>query len=221
MKRGFQATLLAAATVAIGATAGTASAQSTPISTSRDLMVAHYDAPERASSSYETAFPRVLSEDERERYARVFAAIDAQDWETVEELLDGRRGDLLHQAALAEYFTHAQSPRISGERIAAWLEQGVHLPQAEQIGRMGAKRGVERIPDFPKAQGLRYQPEASKRIRPKTVRDGSLPDSDRQAILAAIKASDPTSAYAVLLEVDARLSPEARAEWRQRVAWSF
>ena len=221
MKRGFQATLLAAATVAISAAAGTASAQSAPIPASRDLMVAHYDAPERASASYETAVPRVLSDDERERYARVFAAIDAQDWETVEELLDGRRGDLMYQAALAEYFTHAQSPRISGERIAAWLQEGVHLPQAEQIGRMGAKRGVERIPDFPKTQGLRYQPEASKRIRPKTVRDGSLPDSDRRAMLEAIKASDPAGAYAVLLEVDARLSPEARAEWRQRVAWSF
>jgi len=182
-------------------------------------MVAHYDRS--AYEGRDSAIPQILSEAERKRYRRVFAAIDAQDWKTVEDLLDDARGDVLYQTALAEYYTHAKSPRIAGERIAEWLEDGVHLPQSEQLERMGAKRGVEYMPVLPNAQGLRYQTGASKRIRPKTVRDGSLPDSARSAMFEAIKNDDPRGAYDVLVDVDPQLSPEARAEWRQRVAWSF
>jgi len=192
------------------------SSQSTELS---GAMVAHYDRS--AAARRNTALPRVLSDNERSRYTKVFEAIDAQDWETVEDLLKNARGDVLYQTALAEYYTHANSPRISGERIAQWLEDGVNLPQAAQLERMGAKRGVAYLPELPIQQSLRYQTGASKRIRPKTVRDGSLPESARSAILDAIKNDDPRGAYFKLVEVDPQLSPEARAEWRQRVAWSF
>lgn len=217
MKRGSGKTFLTATLVALGCVSGISIAHAQP----RNAMVAHYDTSFSAAFNETSPVPKVLSKDERERYTKVFAAIDKEDWERVEELLKDARGEVLYQTALAEYFTHANSPRISGERIAQWLEDGVHLPQAPQLGRMGAKRGLDDIPAFPGKQSLRYQGEASKRIRPRTVNDGSLPDSDRAAILDAIKNDDPASAYAVLVEVDPQLSPEARAEWRQRVAWSY
>ena len=41
------------------------------------------------------------------------------------------------------------------------------------------------------------------------------------AILARIKGDDPTAARVLLDGIDFQLSDAARAEWRQRVAWSF
>lgn len=184
-------------------------------------MVAHYETPLADRAQRYNSLPTILSDQERKRYSRVFAAIDAQDWAAVEDLLRDARGEVLYQAALADYYTHANSPRISGDRIAQWFDDGAHLPQAAQLGRMGSARGVTSLPPFPAKQTLRYQPEASKRIRPSTVQDGTLGDSARAAILDAIRNDDPRSAYAVLVDVDPQLSAEARAEWRQRVAWSF
>ncbi|WP_291136259.1 lytic transglycosylase domain-containing protein [Erythrobacter sp.] len=178
-------------------------------------MVAHYDR----GSRHEAELPAVLSEREREHYRAIFAALDREEWETVDRLLAGDDG-VLKQVALAEYYTHARSPKVSAEQIAAWFALGTDLPQADQLGRLGAKRGLEYVPPLPQAQALSRQPAASKRIRPRTIEDGTMPQSVRAAILDAIRGDDPATAQRLLAEVDASLSPEARAEWRQRVAWS-
>ncbi|MEM8723924.1 MAG: lytic transglycosylase domain-containing protein [Pseudomonadota bacterium] len=180
-------------------------------------MAAHYD--QRADRS--ASLPSVLSNDERGYYRDVFRSIDRQQWEKVEELLADRQGGILHQMALAEYYTHAKSPKVSADAIGTWFSMGVELPQSQQLGRMGAKRGLQWMPSFPSAQGFRRQPAASKRIRPRPVNDGTLPASIKSAILDAIKNDNPAGAYEALVEVDEQLSSAARAEWRQRVAWSF
>ncbi|MEM7664335.1 MAG: lytic transglycosylase domain-containing protein [Pseudomonadota bacterium] len=180
-------------------------------------MAAHYDLQAKSADSV----PDVLSSNEREFYRDVFNSIDRQNWDRVQQLLKARDSGVLHQMALAEFYTHARSPKVSAEQIGQWFGMGVELPQSEQLGRMAAKRGLQWTPSFPSAQGFRRQPSASKRIRPRTVRDGTLPAEAKSAILDAIKNDNPAGAYAQLLEVDAGLSPEARAEWRQRVAWSF
>ena len=163
----------------------------------------------------------VLSPEERSAYRSVFAAIDAENWAEVESLLAQRPGGVLTQSALAAYYTHAKSPKISGEQIAAWLNTGVDLPEAEQLVRMGAKRGVTGIPPLPSAQGFARQPYAPKRILPRAVNDGTMPATTASAILAAIKGDNPAEAHRLLTEADPLLSGDARAEWRQRVAWSY
>lgn len=180
-------------------------------------MVAHYDNV----ATQNAAVPTVLSVEEREHYRDLFTAIDRQQWDRVEALLTRHTGSALYQMALAEYYTHANSPRVSADQIADWFKLGVDLPQAEQLGRLGANRGLASLPAFPNAQGFNRQPSASKRIRPSTVRDGTMPDATRSAILDLIKQDDPASAHALLIEADPYLSSEARAEWRQRVAWSY
>ncbi|MEO1729157.1 MAG: lytic transglycosylase domain-containing protein [Pseudomonadota bacterium] len=184
-------------------------------------MAAHYGPASPDSSAPTSALPTLLSDAERQLFERLFSAIDAQDWKTVETLLKDSRGTVLHQIAAAEFYTHAKSPKVSAEQITEWLAGGVDLPQAEQLGRLGAKRGLDVLPVLPSEKGLQYQTGAAKRIRPRTVRDGTLPDRTRNSILEAIKNDDPSGAYAILTEVDEELSAEARAEWRQRVAWSF
>ena len=211
-------TALMAAIAAIGITAPpAATAQS--LSSERGIsgsMAAHYNqAGQRA------AIPRILSDEERSLYRDVFTAIDEERWDRVELLLFGREGEVLHQVALAEYYTDANSPRIEAQQLGNWLEQGVHLPQTAQIARLGERRGLQRLPRIPETQSLRRQPAASKRIKPKPVDDGSMPQSSSAAILEAIRNDDPFTARAILQDVDNGLSPQARAEWRQRVAWSF
>jgi soluble lytic murein transglycosylase-like protein len=184
-------------------------------------MAAHYERPSAGASIRRTGLPPVLTPQEHEHFTRLFQAIDAQQWDVVETLLAMHRDSVLHQVAAAEYYTHANSPKIGVEQIAAWLDRGVDLPQAEQLGRLGLTRGLLTLPDLPGKQGFRYQPGATKRVRPNTVQDGSISASARAAILDAIKNDDPHGAYAHLQSVDPGLSPAARAEWRQRVAWSF
>ncbi|GIX20232.1 MAG: hypothetical protein KatS3mg120_1908 [Erythrobacter sp.] len=65
------------------------------------------------------------------------------------------------------------------------------------------------------------QPAAPRRILPRPVNDGTMPAATASAILAAIKGDNPAEAQRLLAEVDPLLSADARAEWRQRVAWSF
>lgn len=182
---------------------------------SGDLVARWDDEAQRDS-----ALSAVLSGEERTFYRQLFAMIDAEQWGEVESLLAERPDGVLTQIARAEYYTHANSPKVSAEQIAAWFAAGTDLPQAEQIARMGAKRGVEYLPPLPGAQGFARQPSAPKRILPRTVNDGTMPAATATAILEAIKGDNPAEAQALLAEADWQLSSDARAEWRQRVAWS-
>lgn len=168
----------------------------------------------------ETALAAVLTNEERSHYRQLFAAIDAQEWSVVEELLAKRPDGVLTAEARAEYYTHANSPKVSAEQIAAWFERGAELPQAEQIARIGAKRGVTALPALPSEQGFARQPYAPKRILPRSVSDATMPAATASAILEAIKGDNPAEAQRLLAEADPFLSSDARAEWRQRVAWS-
>jgi soluble lytic murein transglycosylase-like protein len=169
----------------------------------------------------ERALTAVLSPEERNTYRQLFAAIDAEQWPQVESLIAQLPGGVLTQAALAEYYTHAKSPKVSADQIARWFAAGTDLPQAEQLVKMGAKRGLTELPALPAGQGFARQPYAPKRILPRPVSDGSMPSASASAILAAIKADNPVEAQRLLAEIDPLLSGDARAEWRQRVAWSY
>jgi soluble lytic murein transglycosylase-like protein len=168
----------------------------------------------------EGAVRAILSEEERAHYRQLFAAIDTEQWPVVDSLLAQRPVGTLTQIARAEYYTHANSPKISADQIAVWFNDGIDLPQAEQLIRMGAKRGLTALPALPSEQGFTRQPYAPKRILPRSVNDGTMPAESASAILAAIKADNPTEAQRLLAEADWQMSSDARAEWRQRVAWS-
>ncbi len=186
-------------------------------------------SPALANSSVEyfrarienTNVPQLLSSAEREYYTQLFQAIDREDWTRVDSLLQEKDSGPLHQIARAEYYTAATSPKVTAEQIAKWFEDGTLLPQAEQLGRLGLKRGLEVIPAMPREQYLVRQPSTSKRILPRTVEDGTMPGEIRSEILDHIKNDDPDGARLLLDGIDATLSAEARAEWRQRVAWSY
>jgi hypothetical protein len=174
-----------------------------------------------ASLATRTAAPRQLSQAEREYYQAVFAAIDRQDWAGAEALLAQREDGLLHPAARAELYLAAGSPRIELPQIEAWLQRGHDLPQAQHLARLAVTRGAAAMPDLPFPRQFYATGTSPKRTRPRTVDDGTMPASVRDAILARIDADDPDGARLLLDGIDVSLSSEARAEWRQRVAWSY
>jgi len=168
-----------------------------------------------------TAVPSLLSQDERGYYRDLFAAIDRKDWTRVQELFAQKPEGPLHQAALAEYYLDANSPKTNLDQLNGWLAKGTELPMAEQIGRLATTRGASAMPAIPGAQPFVSLPSMQKRIRPRGTNDGTMPGSVASSILARIKNDDPMGARTLLDGIDGALSDSARAEWRQRIAWSY
>ena len=179
--------------------------------TTREYFTAHA-AGQRA--------PQQLDREARDYYRQVFAAIDRQDWFAAESLLAQRDG-LLHPVARAELFLAANSPRVELPQIEAWMARGSRLPQAAQLARLAVTRGATEAPRLPRETAFHSRGSLPRRVRPGTIDDGTMPEDVRQQILERISGDDPDGARLLLDGVDALLSPEARAEWRQRVAWSY
>jgi soluble lytic murein transglycosylase-like protein len=165
--------------------------------------------------------PAILSRDERDYYRDLFDAIHAENWAKVQQLFADRNEGPLHTVARAEYYLAARSPKVELPQIEAWLAEGTDLPQAPQLARLGEKRGLAATPQLPEEQRFYAQPYTPKRVRPGSVRDGSMPESIATAINDRIKHDDPDGARQLLDGIDSGLTGAARAEWRQKVAWSY
>ena len=180
-----------------------------------------------ASSDYfrarvqRTAVPQLLTKTDRDYYSTLFAALKREEWSKVQAMLGERADGPLHAVAKSEFYLAANSPKVEGAPLQALLATGRDLPWADKIASLAAKRGIADLPSLPGTQRLVSLPSAPKRLRPRSVSDGTMPTGIADAILLAIKNDDPTGARALLDGIDAGLSSEARAEWRQRVAWSF
>lgn len=168
-----------------------------------------------------TAVPSLLSQDDRAYYKQIFDAIDSKDWSTVQRLLADRPDGPLHQQARAEYYLAAGSPKIELPDLENWLSHGTELPGADQITRLALKRGANTVPSLPSEQQFARLPSMPKRTRPGSINDGTMPGEISAGILDRIKNDDPMGARVLLDGIDASLSNATRAEWRQRVAWSY
>ena len=93
--------------------------------------------------------PTLLTQADRDYYRALFAAIDRQDWTQVQLMLAQRKDGPLQQVALAEYYLAARSPKVELPQIQEWLQSGRSLPQADQMARLGLKRGLTALPDIP------------------------------------------------------------------------
>ncbi len=173
------------------------------------------------SQAKQENLPQLLNNADRSFYRSAFAALDRQDWATVQRAFAERSTGPLHGVLLAEFYLHANSPRVELPAIEYWLTYYSNLPQAPQLVSLGQKRGLVSAPTLPREQSFRWQGSAPKRIRPKRTDDGTMPASIRRGILNHIDNDNPDGARVLLDGIDASLSGSARAEWRQRVAWSY
>ena len=165
--------------------------------------------------------PSVLTKDERDYYTALFAAQRREDWTVVHTMLAQKPDGPLHAVAKAEFYLAANSPKADAAPLVQLVQQAPDSPWADQISRLATKRGATDLPGLAQTQRLYSVSSAPKRLRPRGTADGTMPGAIADAILLAIKNDDPTGARTLLDGIDASLSGEARAEWRQRVAWSF
>ena len=171
--------------------------------------------------AHAAALPVLLTGEDRAWYGSFYEAVDANNWDRVELLLTQRADGPLHGSALAAYFLDPDSPRIELPRIEAWLARYGSLPEAEAIVRLGQTRGLTQMPYFAPERSLVRQPGMTKRIRPSSIDDGTMPAAVASAINEHISNDDPDGARLLLDGIEASLSSAARAEWRQKIAWSY
>ncbi|WP_428334034.1 lytic transglycosylase domain-containing protein [Novosphingobium sp.] len=169
-----------------------------------------------------TAVPTLLTQDDRAYYRQIFAALARQDWTGARTLLDQRTDGPLHSVARAQMFLAAGSPRVELQPLTDLITAAPDLPWSDALARLAIKRGATSLPaTLPDAQQLFAQPAMARRAKPHHTADGTMPDSVASAIEARIKADDPTGARVLLDGIDATLSSDARAEWRQKIGWAF
>ncbi|MBB5706894.1 lytic transglycosylase domain-containing protein [Sphingopyxis panaciterrulae] len=164
--------------------------------------------------------PDILSGKEKQLYTQVLAAIRGQRWAEAKALLADAKGGPLDDFLRAEYWLAANSPRAELSDLMPILARSPWLPQAAQLGRLATRRGATDLPTLPPEVGLSWAGSAPRRIGADSVSDpfaaglaASIPDR--------IKNDDPAGAEALLNVVIDKLSPAARAEWTQKVAWSY
>lgn len=163
--------------------------------------------------------PDTLSSKQKQLYTQVLTAIRGQRWAEAKSLIgddNGPLGDFLR----AELLTAANSPKAEVSDLMPVLSRSPQLPQAEQLGRLATKRGATELPTLPLQARLSWAGTAPRRVGADSVDDPSASGLAR-TIPDRIKNDDPAGAEALYLAAADRLTPEARDEWRQKIAWSY
>lgn len=168
-----------------------------------------------------SAVPVLLDEDDRRYYRQLFDSLERQDWARVQSLFGERSEGPLHAVARAQYLLARGSGKADLPALTDIVTNVPDLPWSEALRRLAQKRGGGQDVTLPVAQQLYFQPVAPRRGKPRATSDGTMPEALASAINARIKADDAMGARLLLDGIDATLSPEARAEWRQKVGWAF
>jgi soluble lytic murein transglycosylase-like protein len=182
-------------------------------------MAADADGPRFAAAPQ--TVPGILSAKQKQLYTQILAAIRAERWSDARTLLDSADAEPLTDFLRAELLVAANSPRAEVADIMPILARSPFLPQAAQLGRLAAKRGATDIPALPAETRLAWAGSAPRRLGADAVNGDPVAASLARTIPDRIKNDDPAGAEALLNAVIDQLSPEARAEWRQKVAWSY
>ena len=179
------------------------------------------DGGDRDLLSAPQTVPDILSSKEKQLYTQVIAAIRGQRWADAKALLDGAGNGPLNDFLRAELLTAANSPRAEVADIMPILSRSPQLPQAEQLGRLAARRGATDLPSFPAQMQLSWAGSAPRRLGADSVSGDPVAASLAATIPDRIKKDDPAGAEALLNAAIDRLSPDSRDEWRQKIAWSY
>ena len=179
------------------------------------------DAGDRDLASAPQTVPEILSSKQKQLYTQVLTAIRGQRWAEAKSLLDGSDNGPLSDFLRAELLTAANSPRAEIADIMPILSRSPFLPQADQLGRLATRRGATDLPTLPFQSRLAWSGSAPRRLGADAISGDPAAAALARSIPERIKNDDPAGAEALLNSVGDQLSPEARNEWRQKVAWSY
>jgi soluble lytic murein transglycosylase len=174
-----------------------------------------------AVTALPAAFSRQLDAAQRDQARAAFAAIRAGQWSDAAARIDAMGDALLAPIARAELFLAKGSPKVDTDRLVTLIERAPELPQADALARLARSRGAEELPVLPIERDLIRLPGAPKRQSARAIRSDAVAAALGPQIIRLIKDDRPSDAEALLTSQSADLSPEARTEWTQRVAWSY
>jgi soluble lytic murein transglycosylase len=154
-------------------------------------------------------------------WREVFAAIRGAQWPAASLGIATLPASPLAAVAKAELFTARGSPRAEAPALLALLAEAPDLPQAPQLQAMAMSRGVIAPPGASVRFPIVQIGSAPRRTRTRAISGEPEADRLRTDLEPLIKADDGAGAEALFDERQPFLSPEARAEAAQRVAWTY
>jgi hypothetical protein len=176
-----------------------------------------------ATPAVQRALPApVLTDEQRTLYRNVFAAIRASDWATAAARLDATPEGPLHHAARAELYLAKGSPKVELAPLLSLVAKAPEMPQAGQLARLSVTRGAVEPPHVAPAQELIWQGSQPRAARAKSSNVSDPIATELESIVQPLIVGDrPSEAEAQLASWAERLTPEARTEYQQRIAWSY
>ena len=162
-----------------------------------------------------------LSQSDRAAYREVFAMIDAADWTGAAARIEGMADSPLKFAALAELYTAKGSPKVELDPLLDLLRKAPETAKAEQLSRLAELRGATILPPLPATQRLVWQGSQPRRGRAKGVTGDAVADRLEPQVTALITDNKPAEAEALFVAQQEFLTPDARTQFQQRIAWSY
>jgi soluble lytic murein transglycosylase-like protein len=150
----------------------------------------------------------------------VFNAIRARQWTAAQAGITTLPAGPLTAVARAELYTAKDSPRFGVEALLSLAAEAPELPAADQVVRMAQGRGATEAPRLPARYNLVQIGASPRRVRARPVAGEIEADRLRTELDPYLKADDVLGAEALYLQRSPYLTPEARAEAAQRIAWA-
>ncbi len=167
------------------------------------------------------ALPVQLGPNARERYRDIFTSIDAGKWADASTKLAAMDEGPLHPTARAIIFTAKGSPKVEVGDLVTLATIAPDLPYAPSLVRLAGARGAATVPLLPEVRELTWLGTSPRRGRTPTTEGDPAAGGLAAQILPLIKNDSPFDAEALLVLNQDSLTPDARTEWQQRVAWSY
>ena len=177
--------------------------------------------PQEAGQETDTAQAVAPAQSLPRDWPGVFAAIRAENWVAAQAGLAAMPDDAIKPFAQAKFLTARNSPKAGLAQILAVLARAPELPQAVQLQRLAMTRGAIEPPAVIVPRELQFLGSSPRRQRAQGLAGDPLLDTFRRTVEPFVDANDPASAEAALVAQGSLMTPEARAEAGQRVAWIY
>jgi len=161
-----------------------------------------------------------LNPDQRTAYRAIFAAIRSGDWANAQAGIDKIPAGPLSDVAQAELILAKGSPRVSDDRLIQVVAMGPDMPEAADLAALAARRGLTTAA-LPTTRDLVRFAGPSKRRSARALRSERAAAELSKVAMPLLRGDRPSDAETLVNGRLDQLSPEAQAEWLQRVSWSY
>jgi len=165
---------------------------------------------------------RVLTPSQAAQYRAVFAALREQRWADAADLINTDQNGPLRDIAQAELYLAKNSPKVESQPLLDLLARAPHLVEAELLAKLARTRGASILPALPQPQKLSWVGGAPKREKLDSgLALDPLATKLQPQVMQFVKADLPGEAEALVEAEAANISPNALAELRYIIAWSW